>query len=130
MVSASNQVLMDSEFADHVGDVLTERTNLRVTVPVPELGEFVFDGAAGIPADSWAMLTSPTAALCYHDLANPMGGGVLAVDQVRYQGDPALFVVLSTPDSPSSVVVAVVGAGCAIDSGSPSLMRSVTVRRS
>jgi hypothetical protein len=131
-VSASNEVLVDSEFTEHAGEAVTVATVLRTKVPLAA-GEFDFAGAAGIPDAAWDTLTSPTAARCYQGLAalaSPSGGSVLAVDQVRYSGIASLFVVMSSPTDLGAYVVAVVPATCAVNGNALSPLITAIVARS
>lgn len=128
-VSTSNDVLADSDFAGHASEILSQSAATPEVTVDGAIDTYTLAAALGLSTTGWTTLTSQAAAHCYDDLVSRAGGELLAVDQVRYRGDPALFVVLSMPGNISSVVVVVVDADCVQNGGASSLLRTVTVTR-
>ncbi|WP_235488328.1 hypothetical protein [Frankia sp. AvcI1] len=75
------------------------------------------------------LLDTPDLRSCYQSLIAQSGGEILAVDLVRYDGQPALLVVLSIPMQPAAARVLVVDAHCGVVSVSAALWYSATTLR-
>jgi hypothetical protein len=151
-VADSGAQLADSGVVQHARDVLAGRvpTAAQVTLdPVAESGAADLTGAqrvtskpvggtvaAGLPPPTefasggastapWEAVVTPTLVGCYDRLAADVGGPVLALDRVSYQGRAAVLVVLdisvnpepSTASTPNGgrLELAVVGLDCAVD---------------
>ncbi|MCM3923541.1 hypothetical protein ND748_17960, partial [Frankia sp. AiPs1] len=76
-----------------------------------------------------ALLDTPDLRSCYQSLIAQSGGDILAVDRVRYDGQPALLIVLSIPMQPAAARVLVVDAHCGVVSVSAALWYSATTLR-
>lgn len=71
----------------------------------------------------------PGLQLCYLTLAGRSGGLVLGVDRVRFDGSPAVTVVVSLPADPRHLRVLVVDPACTAASAAGSIRYQTVVPR-
>jgi hypothetical protein len=76
-----------------------------------------------------ALLDTPELRTCYQSLLAQSGGAILGIDRVRYDGRPALLIVLSVPMQPSSARLLVVDPQCGMTSAYSAPIYSVSALR-
>ncbi|SNQ51436.1 conserved hypothetical protein [Frankia canadensis] len=75
------------------------------------------------------LLDTPELRTCYQSLLAQTGGAILAIDRVRYDGRPALLIVLSIPMQPSTARLLVVDPQCGMTSAYAAPIYSVSALR-
>ncbi len=118
-VATSDITISDSGLDRHANDLLTGRVaaqQVHLGGPDP-LDAPALPPAPDVPSNMQTRaavreLVSPSLVTCYRTLTNYNGGTVLALDRVRFGGQPSVFVILSVPDTPGAVHVWIINIDC------------------
>ncbi len=117
-----------AEIPQHALDLVTGRIPGTLRVSLHEDGAATTDPSASV-ASVITEMTQPDLRLCYVTLAAQTGGTIAALDLVTFNGQPAVLVVLSSPNDTDQLQVAVLDERCNVTNMAAALWYSTTASR-
>ncbi len=117
-----------AEIPQHALDLVTGRIPGTLRISLHEYGAATTYSSAAV-ASVITEMTQPDLRLCYVNLAAQTGGSIVALDLVTFNGQPAVLVVLSSPNDTDQLQVAVLDERCNVTNMAAALWYSTTTTR-